>query len=377
MIHLMRPEQYQRTQPLFGDDSPPSLCCQGILAGKYAGKVIVDDLERPQSGLIIKDVWCHFIGDPDNDGFRQALKAELVEKKLIGEDKRVLFFVDPSLAWLKVLEGLVAERQPIPMPRQLYVATPEYEAPLPSLPDGFELCFIDEALQDEVDGELPGDVQKVLELRRGADASDEAAFGFVVVNGRILTAWSVIDFIVGDVGEIRLVTESNYRRRGLAYAVSAATIAYGLSHGLRRIDWNVAAVNIPSIGTAQKLGLQLFHEPMEYMLIFPEVSYLINLAWSHLDAQRFKQVHIVTEKMVTSDKEMLVQYGHFLMASAWAGLGDEAKAILHLNKAVEASFADLSEIENSSHLTILHDSPEWEQIIKRMEKRAQAKKDTA
>jgi GNAT superfamily N-acetyltransferase len=326
--------------------------------------------------LIIKDAWYHLIGDAANEAFNQALQREMVEKKLIGEDTRVLFFVEPSPAWLQVLSGLVEDRQPVPMLRCLYVATPALTLPTPALPDGFELHFIDESLVDKVDSEIPGDVQKVLDSRRGADMPDGMAMGFVAVNGRAITAWSVIDFIVEDVGEIRLVTEADYRRRGLALATSAATIAYGLAHGLRQIDWNVAAANTPSVRAAQKLGLQLLHEPMEYMIIFSEISYLINLAWSHLDAHRYAQVHTVTEQMVTSDKEMLVQYGHFLTAAAWAGLGDRAKAIADLNKAIEAGFHDLASLENNRPLAILHDSPEWEQIITHIQSQASAEKGT-
>lgn len=39
---------------------------------------------------------------------------------------------------------------------------------------------------DIVDGELPGDVQQVLNLRRGTEKPDEIAFGFVTVCGRTL-----------------------------------------------------------------------------------------------------------------------------------------------------------------------------------------------
>ena len=235
------------------------------------------------------------------------------------------------------------------------------------MPDGFELYFIDESIIDAAEGELPRDVQQVLNLRRGTEKPDEMAFGFVAVCGRTLAAWSTIDFIVGDVGEIRLVTETDYRRRGLAVATSAAAIAYGLAHGLSQIDWNASAANTASLRTAQKLGLRLRHEPMEYMIIFSEISYLINLAWSHLDGNRFNQVHAVTWQMIASDKEMLVQYGHFLTAAAWAGLGARTQALSHLNKAVEAGFNDLSSIENSRPLTILHDSPQWDRLLQRLQ----------
>ncbi|MCW5876321.1 MAG: GNAT family N-acetyltransferase [Anaerolineales bacterium] len=366
MLHSLKPEQYQLIQPLFGEGNTTPLYCQGVMAGKYPGKILVDNPIQPRNALVVKDIWCHLIGDPDNAAFHKELKRDLAEKRLIGEDKRVLFFVDPSPDWLEILNKLVEDRQPIPMPRCLYAATPAQEFQTPAMPDGFRLHFIDEAIRDELDGELPGDVQKVLDLREDADVPDEMAFGFVAANGRSLAAWSVIDFIIGDVGEIRLVTEDAYRRRGLAFTTSTATIAYGLSRGLKQINWDAAASNLPSIRTAQKLGLQLLHEPKEYIIIFSEISYLINLAWSHLDTQRFEQVHIVAEQMVTSDEEMLVQYGQFLTAAAWAGLGDPVQAILHLRKAIEAGFDNLFEMEKSPHLKILHGSTAWEDLIGQM-----------
>ena len=78
--------------------------------------------------------------------------------------------------------------------------------------------------------------------------------------------------------------------------------------------------------------------------------------------------------MVKVDNQMLVQYGHFLAASAWAGLGNHPQTMYHLNRAVEANFDAVHEMERSPHLMILHDSPEWKQIIQRIEEQAHIKK---
>jgi tetratricopeptide (TPR) repeat protein len=366
MLHLLKAEQCHSLQPILGQDIP--LYCQGILTGKYQGKVMVDNPDRPQSALVIKDIWCHLLGDPGNDDFNEGLKGELAEKKVIGEEINVLFFINPSPAWLNVLHGLVENRQPIELPRCLYTTVSETIVHTPDLPEGFTLHLIDELLPGKVDGELPGDVQKVLTLRQSVTAAaDEMAFGFVALHGRICAAWSVIDFIVGNIGEIRLVTENRYRRLGLAFTTSAATIAYGFSQGLEQINWDAAAANIPSIRTAQKLGLRLLYEPKEYILIFPEVGYFINLAWSHLDAHRFAQAHSIAEQMISSDKEVLVQYGHFLAAAAWAGLEDKEAALNHLQQAIDAGFDDLFEMENSQPLKRLHGLPEWEQLLRQMQ----------
>jgi hypothetical protein len=39
MLQLLTPEQYQHILPLFSEDDRPSLYCQGIIAGKYPGKI--------------------------------------------------------------------------------------------------------------------------------------------------------------------------------------------------------------------------------------------------------------------------------------------------------------------------------------------------
>ena len=270
-LHLLSLRQYPRIKSLFDESIQPSLYDQGILAGKYPGKVIADDPDHPRSAILIKDIWCHLIGDPDNISFNSALQHALTEKQFIGEKTNVLFFMDPTEAWCNILNSLIENRDPIETPRYVYVATQGYQIQTPP-PDECRLVFIDESISGLVDGELPDDVQKVLKLRKGSDTPDEMGFGYAAIYGRTCAAWSVIDFIVGKVGEIRLVTDGRYRRRGLAFLTSAMTINYGLAHGLDQIDWDVAASNIGSIRTAQKLGLTLLCATKEYTIIFPEVG---------------------------------------------------------------------------------------------------------
>lgn len=365
-LYLLPAQQYARIHSLFDKSISPTLYDRGILAGKYPGKILVDDIDRPRSALLMKDVWCHLVGDPNNASFNSGLQRALTEKQFIGERTNVLFFIDPTEAWSMVLKGLIEERNPIETPRYVYVATQGHQIQIPPSPDEYRLVFIDESIIGLVDGELPDDVQKVLNLRKDSHTPDEMGFGYAAIHGQTCAAWSVIDFIVDKAGEIRLVTDARYRRRGLAFLTSAMTIQYGLAHGLDQILWDVAASNIGSIRTAQKIGLSLLHETREYTLIFPEVGYLINLAWSHLDGGRFEQVHHVAEKMVNSDKEILVQYGHFLIGATWAGVGDVPKALHHLNKAIDAGFDDLAELESCPQLTNFHSLPEWKPLLARI-----------
>lgn len=365
-LYLLPSNQYSLIYNLFGNALQPTLYDQGVVTGKYPGKILVDDITSPRSAVIIKDIWCHLVGDPENVTFNLGLQKALSEKQFVGEKTNVLFFMRPSEAWLKVLMGLVENRQPIETPRYIYTANQGLNLEVLPPPADFKLVFINETMRELVDGELPDDVQKVLELRNGSSAPDTKGFGYAALHERTCAAWSVIDFMVDKKGEIRLVTDGRFRRRGLAYLASAMTIQYGLANGLNEIIWDVAASNIGSIRTAEKLGLALHSETREFTLIFPEIGYLINLAWGYLDRNQFEQVLVVADRMVISEEEILVQYGHFLTAAAWAGLGNNDKAFHHLNKSIDNGFDDMPELEGCPPLVRLQRMPEWQLIIERL-----------
>lgn len=155
-----------------------------------------------------------------------------------------------------------------------------------------------------------------------------------------------------------------YQRRGLGLATSGATLRYGLAHGLATIHWDVVSYNRPSIRMADKHGLQLSLAYDQHLLIFGQTSYLANLAWDHLDRNRFQAVLEVCETLLElADGQ---RHGHFLSGAAWAGLGHQDKAFFHLHKTLEHGWDSLAELENCAPLTSLHGSPEWEGLLARL-----------
>ncbi|MEM7114154.1 MAG: GNAT family N-acetyltransferase [Chloroflexota bacterium] len=370
-LHELTPNQFTRVQSLFSKQTAHHLFCAGVLAGKYPGKVIVDNPEHPRSALLYKPgVWCYLGGDATNAAFNRALSDALSAKQYIGEKAGTLLFVDSTDGWREVLDTLIVDRLPIATPRMLYLANRDHfannnhvSAPMP-LPDGFSLHFIDESLKAEVQSELPGDVKNVLELRANSAEPDQAAFGYVALRGRECVSWSMVDVIVGTHGEIGLVTAPLFRRQGLGMAVSGATIRYGLAHGLDSIHWDVVSHNTASVQMAKKHGLQFSLSYDQNLLIFNEMSYVGNLAYHHLDNDRFQDGLDVCETLI--DLENGRKFAHFLSGAAWAGLGEKEKAFQQLNQALEHGWDDLTDIQNISSLKILHGTAEWEGILARV-----------
>ncbi|MEM7330865.1 MAG: GNAT family N-acetyltransferase [Chloroflexota bacterium] len=364
MLKQFESNAYGRILPLLQCYEGQDLYAQGIISGKYDGKVLVDNDQNPTSAFVLKDGWGNLLGNSNNSAFNAALSNGLTQKKLIDENQAAIFIVDPSISWLEQLQALIPHRQPIAEPRKIYAA--HEPCPISPNPEDCEICFIDESLPEQIDGKLPGDVQKVLELRHKSTVPDNSAFGFVVKNGRSCIAWAVVDFIVGTEGEIRLVTEQAHRQQGHAARVSGTAINYGLAHGLKRISWNVSDKNIGSIRTAEKLGITLAESSMEYILIFPEVGYFINLGFSHLDNGRYTQALQTTKQMIDSGEQILMQYGYFLAGAARAGLGKNDKALKLLNLAIDNGFSDKGEFQSCHQLTPLHSHAEWDQLINRL-----------
>ncbi|MBN2004536.1 MAG: GNAT family N-acetyltransferase [Anaerolineae bacterium] len=364
-LHLMDPRHYSRVEPLFHELAGQHLFCGGVLAGKYPGQIVVDDADRGRSALLIKGgMWCYLGGDAGNGAFNRALSEALAAKQWVGEDAWGLLFINPTDGWREVLNNLIPERRPIVTPRKVYVADAEHFNAPPPLPGGFSLHLMDESLRERVDGELPEDVANVLGLRAGSDDPDRAACGYVAVRERACAAWAMVDCIVGDHGEIGLFTADAYRRRGLAAAVSGATIRYGLDHGLSAIHWDAVTYNAPSIRLAERHGLRFVLAYDQALIVYAKGSYLANVAWDHLDKGEFRATLEVCEGLLAFKSDN--QYGHYLAGAAWAGLGDKEKALRYLNEAVDHGWSDVGLLENTPSLESLRGAPEWEALMARM-----------
>lgn len=370
MLHLLNPDRFSTVEPLFGELPHHHLFCAGVLSGKYPGQIFVDDPEHPQAALLVKDgFWAYLGGDADNAAFNQALHDGFFDKQITGAKSGGLLISVASDSWRDVLQSMFPERPPVAMPRRHYAAHSSAFNGLIPVAEGFTLHFIDENLSAHTEGPLPGDVQRVIELRADASKPDEAAYGYVALQERNYAAHAVIDCIVGEKGDIGLFTADAFRRRGLAAATSAAAIAYGLAHGLSEVFWDCAAHNIGSVRTAEKLGLRLTLEHLQYLVVHNENGHWINLAWNHLDAGEYPLVLEVCDRL-TAQKPDVSPAFYFLAGAAWGGMGDQQRALESIKTAADRGWDGLADTQNCEPLAVLHGSPEWENVLERIQANA-------
>ncbi len=367
MFYTLETDRFYTAAPLFDELARHHMFCAGVLQGKYPGQLWVDDVLRPRSALLVKDgFWAYLGGDAGNTAFNQAVRAGFFDRQITGDKSGGLLMSVTSNDWLEILVRLFPDRPPTALPRRHYVARLGAFNELAAVPDGFSLHFIDESLRTLP---LPDDVRKVLDLRAGAQQPDGDAFGYVALHNHQYAAHAVIDCIVDGGGDIGLFTAEAFRRRGLAAATSAATIAYGLAHGLTAIHWDSAAYNAGSIHTANKLGLQFVLEHTQYVLVLNEQGHWINQAWNQLDAGQFQTALDVCDRVIAHQAAVPAAI-HFLAGAAWAGLGNLSQALTCLNTAAGAGWDDAAETESCAPLAVLQGMPEWETVVSRIKANA-------
>ena len=254
MIYELTQSEFERTRPFFHPLAAYLPFCAAVLAGAQLGRIWVDDPAQPRTGFMLtRDVWSYLAGSPQNQAFNEALLQAILTREIVTE-RAIGLLLCCTREWEGALTA-VFPQQPIPYERRRYLCRSFQNRWRDELPDGFRLQPIDASLQAL--SNVPEDVQSMLAQGSPEDDPLQKGFGFVVLREHQIAAHAVVDCIVDGIGDIGLVTEEPYRRSGLATAVSAAAVEFGLSNGLQAINWDCDAQNEGSVRTAEKLGFQL------------------------------------------------------------------------------------------------------------------------
>lgn len=367
MIELP-PAGFHRARPLFAPLLAYQMFCAGVLNGRYAGRVWVDDAQAPRSGLVTKDnVWWFLAGDPENAEFNTTLHTAIFDRTVGGEKGWGGMLVCHPAEWDRQIPALFAPHIPITTERLHYTCRQldvDWQA---QVPEGFEVRFVDEALA--ADGvEVQGAAADVLALRRGDPAPDLKAVGYVAVHDGKIVASSVIDCIVNGGGDIGLYTDGEFRRRGLAYLTAAAVIEYALAHGVEAVHWDCQSFNLGSIRTAEKLGLHFSHAHTMYNLILNPVLHEVNRAWSYFDAGQYEQVLEVCQVNIAKAEALAHSHFYYLTARSYAETARPAEALAALGLAADAGWDSVEEAV--ADLGALAAQPGWEAVLERVKRNA-------
>ena len=268
MAYELAPGAYARVLPLI-DGAPfrySALVLRAMAAGTCPGQIWVDDADHPAAALMWDQGGYYFLlGDADNNDFNSALArliAEEVAPQAVGHGFGA-FKVDYSPdGWAERVPAIFSTASLVERERVcLALDGPPLTGWAGRIPDGYELRRVDSALLASLDAPsraaLTGEIACCW---RSTEDFLKQGFGFCVVRGEVLVAWSTAEYVSGRDTGIGIETKEEYRGRGFATAAAAAFVGHCLAHGLTPY-WDSWRSNAPSVAVGRKVG---FRELLEY-----------------------------------------------------------------------------------------------------------------
>ena len=241
----LSPDQFARVAPLFDAYWGLRPGIYSVIEGRQAGRILVDDAERPRTALLWGDFF-FLAGDPATTPSTRRLWLQV----LGGPEERSqysLVFAAPN-AWQEVLAALLAPLKGERLVRSLFRLDVDAFRALPPrpLPAGYTLRPHDARTALESGGipELWGSVEHFL----------AEGVGYCVLQGEAFVGSSQTVFVGDGRAEIGVGVREGYRRQGLGSAAARATIARCLELGLAP-EWG-CMYNPASGALAASLGFR-------------------------------------------------------------------------------------------------------------------------
>jgi RimJ/RimL family protein N-acetyltransferase len=226
----------------------------------------VDDADHPAAALMWDQGGYYFLlGDAHDMRFNSALGRLIAEEVAPQAVARGFgaFKVDYSSdSWAERVPGIFGTASLVERERVcLALDRPRLTDWAARIPDGYQLRRVDSALLAGLDpasrAALTGEIACCW---RSIEDFLGQGFGFCVVRGEELVAWSTAEYVSGRDTGIGIETKEEYRGRGFATATAAAFIDHCLAHGLTPY-WDSWRGNAPSVAVAGKVG---FRELLRY-----------------------------------------------------------------------------------------------------------------
>ncbi len=364
MIRL-NPEQFSKATPLFAGIAEWNVYVTAVLQQKSPGRVYVDNPDAPRSGFLVSLDRNYLVGDPNNHGFNTALSEELANTLLAGDrvnpaNPELAFNLD-SPNWEPALAEILADWRwpPIWDSKQHYRFDQLQVDWHKILPTGYTITQLDIALLAEQGLTLPKHIIDSIRIGWQNEANFvENGFGFAALHHNEMVCWCMADVTVGDRCEIGIETIAAHRRRGLATAVTAATVEHYSQAGYRHFSWHCAASNKASINTAQKVGFVLERPYNDYTFHYDEPRHYAELGRLYFfEAQLYEEAADMLEIAIEVD-DAPPAYVYFLAARALAHL-EEPVAIEYLQEAIATGFKDWELLRTLPEFAPYRQKPGW------------------
>lgn len=262
---------FDKIRPLFAPLAH-HLTIDAILSGLTPGQVWVDDVAAPQTAVCWYGHRLYLSGRADDPATRRACARLLADMYVPDAQARgkAAYIAHGSLAWRAYMPQVLAAWEPTQYGRLYYRLDARGRDWTPRLPEGYTLRPVDAALLADATLTNREWVTEEMVSERPSIADFLAkSFGWCVQHGERIVAWCMSEYNTGHRCELGIATDEAQQRKGLATGVGTAVIRHALAQNVYDIGWDCWANNLPSIATAEKLGLRRVAETAVWFGFWP------------------------------------------------------------------------------------------------------------
>jgi RimJ/RimL family protein N-acetyltransferase len=370
MFHELTLDQFAGVRPLFaGFDY--SLSLQAAIEGVNPGRIFVDDVARPRTGLALTVEGYLLAGEHDDpeilDALRQFLRDSIFSGKVyVNGDDSLSLAVHPE-GWEARLPELIPAYEALKLPRYHYLCRRVALDWRSSSPEGYTLRRIDRGLLADPNLALSEDLgaEEVEAYWGSVSHFLERGIGFCALHGVEEVSHCTADCAAGTQVDVGVYTAPAHWRKGLAAAVVTATVEHCLSHGARQVGWHCNVENTGSWKTAERVGFDRNREYVYYYYAYDIVQQWLELGWHRLQEGDYASAAHYYEKWLSARGDHPEIYYHGA-ALAWAHLGEADRALAMLGAAADRGCRHAEWARQQPAFRLLHGRPEWESVLARM-----------
>ncbi|MGE8205526.1 GNAT family N-acetyltransferase [Heyndrickxia sp. NPDC080065] len=234
---------------------------KAVIEGVNPGRIFVDNLVSPNSGLI----WLgnndgfFFIGKEDNEGFNSEIN-NFIDKVIVPEAKKVglnwFEGIGNHQKWNKIIEKIFEHRKLGSWNQRVYMLENYNGSDEPMIEQGYSVLKISKTLYKNNENSLINiDFlhSKVSEFWSSADLFFNDGIGYCIVHNNKIVCICFSGFAAGNVHCIDIETLEDYRGKKLAQKVAHRFVKDCLEND-KVPYWDCMEVNKPSIAVAENIG---------------------------------------------------------------------------------------------------------------------------
>ncbi|NPD90120.1 MAG: GNAT family N-acetyltransferase [Asgard group archaeon] len=292
VLKEIKKNDFERIRSLF-EDVFFNLNSLAVINGDNDGRIWVDDIENPQTGMIVDNEWAIYVaGKYTNKGFNKSA-CEIIKNEILPKAEKHTENANPEYnsgewviyyngdEWFKAIEQDFGVEDFLPL-RRFYYTFKHLKIPnwRDKIPENFSIQQVDKKFLQKINLIKFEEVDGWISTRwRSIEDFLSRGFGFCLVkDDKEIISWGMADWVTENQAEMGIGTSEEYRRQGFATLVTSATAEYCQKNQIK-LGWHCSEHNDASWKTAEKVGFVKEREYTAALRYFDDNYNLWENAW--------------------------------------------------------------------------------------------------